>query len=97
LEDYFSFCVGATRFGEPVSSLQNDLIKTMKRVKRFHTAWVKTRKPQSEQMLRHTLLAPEIVEAIVNGQQAPQITLAVLLGPFPAEWKNQRDTFNLLS
>jgi hypothetical protein len=27
LEGYFSFCIGATRFGEPVSSLQNDLLK----------------------------------------------------------------------
>jgi hypothetical protein len=48
-------------------------------------------------ILRLTLLAPEIVEAIVDGRQAPQITLAVLMGPFPAEWENQNRTFGLLS
>jgi hypothetical protein len=48
-------------------------------------------------ILRLTLLAPAIVEAIVNGRQAPKITLAVLMGPFPAEWENQSRTFNLLS
>jgi hypothetical protein len=48
-------------------------------------------------ILRLTLLAPDIVEAIVNGRQAPQITLAVLMMPFPAEWENQSRTFSLLS
>ena len=48
-------------------------------------------------ILRLTLLAPEIVEAIVNGRQAPQITLAVLMRPFPAEWENQGRAFSLLS
>src|SRR5258708_4934661 len=43
-------------------------------------------------VLRLTLLAPEIVEAIVNGRQAPQITLAVLMRPFPVEWQNQSAT-----
>lgn len=46
-------------------------------------------------ILRLTLLAPEIVEAIMNGRHAPQITLAVLMMPFPAEWEKQSRTFSL--
>ena len=48
-------------------------------------------------LLRLTLLAPEIIEAIVNGRQAPQITLAVLMTPFPAEWEKQCRTFSFPS
>ena len=40
-------------------------------------------------VLRMTLLAPEIVEAIMDGKQGPGVTLARLLGPFPAEWQEQ--------
>jgi hypothetical protein len=41
-------------------------------------------------VLRLTLLAPEIVEAILDGRQAPEMTLPVLMGPFPVEWERQR-------
>ena len=41
-------------------------------------------------VLRLTLLAPDIVEAILDGQQEPEVTLACLLAPFPFEWKKQR-------
>jgi hypothetical protein len=37
-------------------------------------------------VLRLTLLAPEIVEAILDGRQVPEMTLPVLMGPFPVEW-----------
>ena len=40
-------------------------------------------------VLRLTLLAPEIVERILDGRQAPQ--LAQLMQPFPVEWERQRD------
>ena len=40
-------------------------------------------------VLRLTLLAPEIVDAILNGQQGPEVTLARLLEPFPLCWKKQ--------
>ena len=43
-------------------------------------------------MLRLTLLAPEIVEAILDGRQAPEMTLPVLMGPFPVEWEEQDAT-----
>jgi hypothetical protein len=40
-------------------------------------------------VLRLTLLAPEIVEAILNGKQLPYVRLPALMRPFPAGWCNQ--------
>ncbi len=40
-------------------------------------------------VLRLTLLAPEIVEAILDGTQGPEMTLAQVLEPFPGEWEEQ--------
>lgn len=37
-------------------------------------------------ILRLTLLAPDIVEAVLSGRQAPAVTLARVLEPFPMEW-----------
>jgi hypothetical protein len=37
-------------------------------------------------VLRLTLLAPDIVEAILDGTQGPEVTLARVLEPFPMEW-----------
>jgi hypothetical protein len=40
-------------------------------------------------VLRLTLLAPDIVEAILDYRQAPAVTLANLMEPFPVDWKAQ--------
>jgi hypothetical protein len=40
-------------------------------------------------VLRLSLLAPDIVEAILDGRQGPEVTLARLLEPFPIEWSRQ--------
>jgi hypothetical protein len=40
-------------------------------------------------VLRLTLLAPDIVEAILDERQSPELTMARLLNPFPAEWTEQ--------
>ena len=40
-------------------------------------------------VLRLTLLAPEIVEAILMGRQPAELTLARLLEPFPGCWCRQ--------
>ena len=42
-------------------------------------------------VLRLTLLAPDIVEAIMDGKQGPEVTLAKVLEPFPACWSDQRE------
>ena len=40
-------------------------------------------------VLRLTLLAPDIVEAILDGTQGPEVTLTALMEPFPGEWERQ--------
>jgi hypothetical protein len=41
-------------------------------------------------VLRLTLLAPDIVEAILGGRQPADMTLAMLMQPFPVGWTEQR-------
>ena len=45
-------------------------------------------------VLRLTLLAPDIVEAILDWKQGPQVALARVLEPFPVEWQLQEMSFN---
>ena len=48
-------------------------------------------------ILRLTLLAPDIVEAILNGQQSAELMLPKLLKPFPLQWHLQREAFGTAS
>ena len=41
-------------------------------------------------VLRLTLLAPDVVEAILDGRQPRTLTLPTLMKPFPMAWKEQR-------
>ena len=36
-----------------------------------------------------SLLAPEIVEAILAGRQPPELTMAKAMQPFPTNWTSQ--------
>ena len=45
-------------------------------------------------VLRLSLLAPEIVDMILDGRQPPEMTLAALLEPFPVGWKKQIQQFS---
>ena len=40
-------------------------------------------------VVRLTLLAPDIVEAILDGRPGPKVTLAKMFEPFPHEWSRQ--------
>lgn len=44
-------------------------------------------------VLRLTLLSPDIVEAILDGKQGPEVTLARVLEAFPIEWDDQLPSF----
>ncbi len=46
-------------------------------------------------VLRMTLLAPDIVDAILDGRQGDVIDLATLAAPFPNEWGAQRRHFGI--
>ena len=40
--------------------------------------------------MRLTLLAPELVDAILDGKQAPSMTLVRVMEPFPQGWDQKR-------
>lgn len=48
-------------------------------------------------VLRLTLLAPDIVEAILDGQQPGEMALTDLMVPFPVEWGKQWRAFGLIT
>lgn len=41
-------------------------------------------------LMRLSLLAPDIVDAIMDGRQPESVTLANLMDPFPLDWKEQQ-------
>ena len=49
----------------------------------------KINKSYVSRVLRLTLLAPDLVEAILDGRQPPEMTLPMLMGPLPVEWDRQ--------
>jgi Predicted transcriptional regulator len=44
-------------------------------------------------VMRLTLLAPDMVAAILDSRQGPGVTLARLMNGFPEEWESQRKSF----
>ncbi len=44
-------------------------------------------------MLQLTLLAPDIVEATLDGRHAAELGLPKLMRPFPVDWRGQRTAF----
>jgi hypothetical protein len=48
-------------------------------------------------VLRLTLLAPDIVEAILNGRQRAEMTLTVVMRPFPISWREQHEAGFILA
>ena len=44
-------------------------------------------------LLRLTLLAPDIVEAILDGRHAAELGLPKLMRPFPVDWPGQHAAF----
>ena len=45
-------------------------------------------------VLKMTLLAPDLVAAILDGRQGPEVTLARLMESFPAQWSDQRSALD---
>jgi hypothetical protein len=46
-------------------------------------------------ILRLTLLAPDVVEAILTGRQPSTLQLDELMKPLPAAWDRQRTTLRI--
>jgi hypothetical protein len=47
-------------------------------------------------VLRLTLLAPDVIETILNGRQPASLQLPILLKPIPIDWEAQRRAFCML-
>ncbi len=48
-----------------------------------------------DKALRLTLLAPEIVEAILEGRQPAALSIARLFRPLPVKWEQQRSALSI--
>lgn len=44
-------------------------------------------------LLRLTQLGPDIIDAILDGRQGGEVTLARLMEPFPVSWIEQKEAF----
>ena len=51
--------------------------------------------PHVRRLLRFAYLAPDIVEAIVEGRQPRTLTVKLLLQGIPLDWSDQRAAFGL--
>ena len=88
----------------PRPRLDNTLVKALARAHRWNkllesgryssaaelAAVEKINPSYVSRVLRLTLLAPDIVEAIVDGRQADDVAAAVMLRPFSINWAEQR-------
>lgn len=98
---------GAPSWTPPRARVDNTIVKAIARGFRWrklldtgvHTAVEDIARAEKisssyvSRVLRLTLLAPAIVEAILDGMQEPEITLAALMTPFPVEWVGQKAHF----
>jgi hypothetical protein len=98
---------GNDAWAPPRARIDNAMIKALARAHRWRklletgvyatieeiAAAEKINASYISRILRLTLLAPDIVEAILDGRQAAGLTLPVLLRRFPVEWEAQRRLF----
>jgi hypothetical protein len=95
---------GAPAFAPPRPRIDNTMVKAMARAFRWRKlletgaygnideiAKAERINPSYvSRVLRMTLLAPEIVETILDGRQPEALTLAGVMEPFPVSWSEQR-------
>jgi hypothetical protein len=93
-----------TSWGAPRPRVDNTMVKAIARAHRWKRLMESgrfasvTELAEAEKInqsylcrvLRLTLLAPDIVEAILDGRQPPTWQLELLLKPFSADWSEQR-------
>ncbi len=98
---------GADAWALPRARIDNTMVKALARAHRWKKQLDSGRYPTVQDLadaekinpsyiarvLRLTLLAPDIVEAILDGRQPPRLQLDDLLAPFPVEWEAQKLAF----
>lgn len=94
---------GGGNWGAPRARIDNTMVKAIARAHRWRrileggqfasvTELAKAENINDSyvaRVLRLTLLAPNIVEAVLDGRQPGGMTLARLMEPFPVEWEKQ--------
>ena len=94
---------GASAWVSPRTRIDNTMIKAIARGFRWRklletgvygtieeiAAAEKINSSYVSRLLRMTLLAPDIVEAILDGRQPTEMTLAGLMAPFAVVWGEQ--------
>ncbi|MDA1100555.1 MAG: hypothetical protein O2967_16380 [Proteobacteria bacterium] len=101
---------GASSWAKPPTRIDNTLVKALARAFRWRklletgvyatieeiAAAENINPSYVSRIIRLTLLAPEVIESIVDGRQPADLTLAKLTKPFPVEWKGQWKQFELV-
>ena len=99
---------GASAWVSPRTRIDNTMIKAIARGFRWRklletgvygtieeiAAAEKINSSYVSRLLRMTLLAPDIVGAILDGRQPAEMTLAVLMEPFAVSWSMQKSARN---
>ena len=100
---------GVPSWAKPRTRIDNTMVKALARAFRWRTlletgvyatveeiaAVEKINTSYVSRVLRLTLLAPDIIEIIVDGRQSVELTLVKLMKPFPVEWKAQKQQFRI--
>ena len=98
---------GASGWVSPRARIDNTMIKAIARGFRWRklletgvygtleeiAAAEKINPSYVSRLLRTTLLAPEVVEAILDGRQPADMTLALLMQPFGVLWAEQNGVY----
>jgi hypothetical protein len=80
--------VRAFRWKEMLDTGRFDSISELAKVEKLNNSYV-------AHVLRLTLLAPDVVESILDGKQMPTMQLQALVRGFPVEWTLQPVTTQL--
>jgi hypothetical protein len=102
---------GVPSWSAPRTRIDNTMIKALARAFRWRTLLEsgvystveevavaeKINTSYVSRILRLTLLAPEIIETILDGRQPAELTLAKIAKPFPMDWKEQTRRFAIYS
>lgn len=95
---------GSNSWAPPRPRVDNTMVKALARAHRWKrmlesgqsatvqdlAAAEKINPSYLSRVLRLTLLAPNIVEAILDGRQPAELQFDALLKPFPVDWERQR-------
>ena len=95
---------GEPTWAPPRASIDNTLVKALARAFRWRklldtgvyatlaelAAAEKINPSYVSRILRLTLLAPDIVESALNGEQPVTLSMEVIMKPQPVEWSEQR-------